>query len=218
MRIAVIGAGRLGCALAARLAHSGHDVVLAFSRDDAKLRQSGLHIGVRTASVAVAVSRAEVVALAFTWDALDSAVDQIGQLASDKIIWDCTNPILEDFTGLAVGTNQSGAEVIAARLAVPGLVKGIPPFADLLNSENPLVNGNAVGTFVCGDNPAAKAVVTRLMQSLPSHPIDAGPLNSARFVEPTMMLLVSLAYNGALGPRIGLTLVNETKSDAALVQ
>ena len=34
------------------------------------------------------------------------------------------------------------------------------------------------------------------MRDLRAHPVDAGPLTAARYVEPAMMLLVSLAYAG----------------------
>jgi 8-hydroxy-5-deazaflavin:NADPH oxidoreductase len=47
------------------------------------------------------------------------------------------------------------------------------------------------------EDPAAKETVAGLVRDLGGHPIDAGPLTAARYVEPAMMLLVSLAYAGA---------------------
>ena len=47
---------------------------------------------------------------------------------------------------------------------------------------------------MCGDDAAAKLLVTGLVQDLGAHAVDAGPLASARLVEPAMMLLVRLAY------------------------
>lgn len=49
----------------------------------------------------------------------------------------------------------------------------------------------------------------RLIEDLGAMPVDAGPLTSARYIEPAMMLLVSLAYAGE--PRdIGLRLLERT--------
>jgi hypothetical protein len=53
--------------------------------------------------------------------------------------------------------------------------------------------------------------VERLIEELGAMPVDAGPLTSARYIEPAMMLLVSLAYAGE--PRdIGLRLLERTSA------
>ena len=85
------------------------------------------------------------------------------------------------------------------------VIKGIPPFAELLHSADPTIGGEPVGVFVCGDDAAAKRIVVNLMSSLPATVTDAGPLENARYVEPAMMLLVRLAYSQGLGPRLSLS-------------
>jgi predicted dinucleotide-binding enzyme len=42
--------------------------------------------------------------------------------------------------------------------------------------------------------------VARLVEEIGGHPVDAGPLKVARYVEPAGMLLVQLAYVQGLGP------------------
>ena len=60
--------------------------------------------------------------------------------------------------------------------------------------------------FLCGDQERAKGVVGNLVRDLGAHPVDAGPLQAARLVEPAMMLTVSIAYAGV--PRdVGLRLL-----------
>ena len=73
---------------------------------------------------------AEVVVLAVLWGAAEAAVVAAGDL-SGKAVWDCTNPLLPDLAGLALGTTDGGEQV--ARWA-PGarVVKAVPPFAELM--------------------------------------------------------------------------------------
>jgi predicted dinucleotide-binding enzyme len=66
--------------------------------------------------------------------------------------------------------------------------------------------------FVCGDDAAAKGIVERLVRDIGAHPVDAGPLEAARLVEPAMMLAVSIAYAGV--PRdVGLRLLERTSEE-----
>jgi hypothetical protein len=68
------------------------------------------------------------------------------------------------------------------------VVKGIPPFAELLHSDDPTLGGKPAGVFLCGDDHDAKAAVGRLLDALPADVVDVGPLVNARFVEPAAML------------------------------
>ena len=109
-------------------------------------------------------------------------------------------------SGLAVGTSTSGGEIIAALCPGARVVKGIPPCAELLQSDVPTVAGQPVGVFIAGNDAAAKAIVSGLLTALPSRVTDAGDLTASRLIEPAMMLLVRLAYGQRLGARIALNL------------
>lgn len=206
MRIGIIGAGNVGTALAKRLVPQGHDVMLSYSRDPAKLREAAASFGASTGTPGKAAQFGEVVALAVPWPAVPDALAQMGAL-DGKILWDCTNPLKPDMSGLEIGTTTSGGEEVA-RLA-PGarVVKGIPPFAELLHSDDPTVGGRPVGVFVAGEDASARKAVGELMSQLPASVTDAGGLDAARLIEPAMMLLVRLAYAQGLGPRIALDLI-----------
>jgi predicted dinucleotide-binding enzyme len=101
------------------------------------------------------------------------------------------------------------------RLA-PGarIVKGIPPFAELLHSDDPTIEGVPAASFLCGDDADAKRIVGPLLEALPATVVDAGPLENARYVEPAGFLLVRLAYGLGLGSRIGLSLLRSLPRDA----
>jgi predicted dinucleotide-binding enzyme len=205
MRIGVIGAGNIGTALARRLVPCGHEVMLSFSRDPAQLDATARRFGAVAGTPDAAASFAEVVVLTVPWGAVRAAIAAAGSL-DGKVLWDCTNALKPDLSGLEVGTDTSGAEIIAGLAVGARIVKGIPPFAELLHGDDPTVGGKPAGVFLCGDDAAAKAVVRPLLEALPADVVDAGPLANARFVEPAAMLLVRLAYGLGLGVRISLAL------------
>jgi predicted dinucleotide-binding enzyme len=126
---------------------------------------------------------------------------------ADKVLWDCTNALKADLSGLAIGTTTSAAETVQRLAPDARVVKGIPPFAELLHSSDPTINGSPAGCFICGDDADAKTIVGELLAALPATVIDAGPLESSRYIEPAAYLLVRLAYSLGHGPRIGLALL-----------
>lgn len=203
MRVGILGAGALGKALAARLAAAGHDVVLSGSRDQTALALAAEALGVEHADPAAMADTVEVLALALPWGAVGTAITDLGCLPG-KIIWDCTNPLLPDFSGLSIGTTTSAGEEIAKQAPLARVVKGIPPMAELLASGHPTVGGRPPGLFVASDDAGAKEAVATLMTSLPAEVTDAGGLSAARLIEPAMMLLVRLAYGLGHGPRVAL--------------
>jgi predicted dinucleotide-binding enzyme len=206
MRIGVIGAGNVGTALAKRLVPAGHEVMLSYTRDLYKLNEAAAKYGAVAGTPTEAVAFADVVALTVPWVGIDDALKACGSLAG-KVVWDCTNALKPDLSGLAVGLTTSGAEEIAAKAPGARLVKGIPPFAALMHSDDPTVGGKPVGVFMCGDDAEAKAIVRPLLEALPTDVVDAGALERARFIEPAAFLLIPLGYSEGYGSRIGLNLL-----------
>ena len=204
--VGVIGAGSLGTALAKRLTIAGHTVKLSYSRDAAKLAARAVEFGVGHGEPADVKAWADVLALAVPWNAVPDVLEQLGDLTG-TVVWDCTNSPKPDMSALEIGTTTSGGEEL--RRLTPGarVVKGIPTFAELLHSDNPLVAGEPAGMFVAGDDTEAKAIVAGLMADLPGTVVDAGGLDASRFIEPASVLLVRLAYSQGLGPRISLNLI-----------
>ncbi|MRS99420.1 hypothetical protein GJQ57_12270 [Ralstonia pickettii] len=207
MKIAVVGAGRLGSALAKRLVQAGHDVTMCFARENGWEERAN-KVGARAAPVTEAAAGADVIALTVPWGAVDAAVAALGGLEG-KVVWDCTNALKPDYSGLAVGTTTSAGEIIASRFPHARVVKGIPPFAELLASDDPTINGQPAGSFVCGDDAGAKTVVMELLSALPAAAVDSGPLENARYAEAAGFLLVRLAYGQGLGARVGLALQHQ---------
>ncbi|OLB80118.1 MAG: hypothetical protein AUI14_07835 [Actinobacteria bacterium 13_2_20CM_2_71_6] len=200
MRIAIIGAGRLGGALAARLDAAGHDVMVASRRTADSERAVASLARARPVAAAEAVDSAEVVILTVRFADVPGALAPIAARLNGVVLWSCVNALTPDFSGLAIGFDDSAAETVARLVPGARVVAALPPFAEPLASGALDYGGRAPSTFVCGDNPMAKAKVTGLLRELGVAPVDAGPLEAARLVEPAMMLLVRLAY-GAAAPR-----------------
>lgn len=212
MDVAIIGAGNLGTGLAKRLLAKGHDVVLSYSRDMSKLEETARAIGARAANVVDAVSFANVIVLATPYTASADALRQVGPSLHDKIVWDCTNPLRPDLSGLLIGTNTSAGEENAALVPNAHVVKAIPPFAELLHSVTIDVGGGPPGVFLCGDDDSSCQIVANLVKDIGAEPIIVGKLVLSRYVEPANMLLVALAYANGFGPRVALSLRRESNA------
>jgi 8-hydroxy-5-deazaflavin:NADPH oxidoreductase len=215
VNIGIIGAGNVGTGLAKHLIPNGHSVMLSFSLNMDKLRAAAAELGASVGTVAEAVQFADVVALATPWTVTADALSQAGSVPGKKIIWDCTNALKPDLSGLAIGTTTSGAEEIAKLVPWATVVKAIPPFAEMLHSLSMLIGEQRTDVFVCGDDAEARSLVVKLVDEIGAHPIDAGPLALARYAEPAAMLLVQLAYQQGFGARLGLSLLHEPARSAS---
>ncbi|MGV2292415.1 NAD(P)-binding domain-containing protein [Trinickia sp. YCB016] len=210
MKIGIIGGGNVGKGLTRHLVPRGHSVMLSFSLDMAKLHETAAALGASVGTVEEAVRFADVVVLATPWGVTSEALAQVGSVTQRKVLWDCTNALKPDMSGLAIGTHTSGAEEVAKLAPWATVVKAIPPFAQTLHSPSLLIGVDRAAVFVCGDDSDARGIVAKLLDEIGAEPVDAGPLMLARFVEPAAMLLVQLAYKGGFGTRIGLSLLRDT--------
>lgn len=206
MNLGIIGAGSLGSALGARLAERGHTIMFGggASAQDAAVRQRA-----RVGSNAEAAAFGDLVILAVPFAAIDAALADAGPL-SGRVLWSCVNALKPNYTGLAIGFDNSAAEEVARRARGARIVAALPPFADAIAAGQLAYDRGLEPTvFICGDDTAANRIVEALVRDLGAHPVDAGPLKAARLVEPAMMLAVSIAYAGV--PRdVGLRLLERT--------
>ena len=206
MNIGIVGAGNLGTGLAKRLIAQGHGVMLSFTRSDDPLRNAAAALGARAGTPSQAAEFGHVVILSTKWANTEEAIRQIGSIAETKVLWDCTNPMKSDMSGLLIGTTTSGGEEVARLAPWAKVVKAIPPFAEQLHSPSALAGGIRPAVFICGDDSGARKTIAELVEVIGAAPIDAGPLMHARYTEPACMLLVQLAYTQGFGTQIGLTL------------
>ena len=203
MNIGIIGAGSLGAAMAERLGAVGHSIMFG-GGESAKLAAE--RHSVAFGSNAEAAAFGGVVVLAVPFQSIDYALAD-AQPLQGRILWSCVNALKPDLSGLAVGFDTSAAEEVARHAPGARVVAAVPPFADAIAGRRLTYDRDLEpSVFVCGDDVGAKEIVQRLVRDLGAHPVDAGPLRSARLVEPALMLLVTIAYSGV--PRdVGLRLL-----------
>jgi hypothetical protein len=187
MRLGIIGSGRIGGNAARLLARAGHEVLLSFSRDPAKLSELAASIGerARTGEARDAVEFADVVILSVPWSIIPAALDQAGSLEG-KIVIDTTNPfgaggVVELPAGLTSGQfNQQrmpGARVVKAFNTLTSAFQA---------SAATRPPAQRAVLFLAGDDADAKATVTRLIEDAGFLPgdlgglADAGPMEAPR--------------------------------------
>jgi 8-hydroxy-5-deazaflavin:NADPH oxidoreductase len=183
MRIAVIGPGRIGGNAARLLARAGHDLTLAFSRDQAKLEALAQEIGGRAAAPADAVAEAEVVILSVPWRLVDEALAQTGPL-DGRIVIDTTN----QFGAGGIQSLPDGltaAQLNQQRMSGARLVKAFNTLTSAFQASEahrPDPEQRVV-LFLCGDDAEAKDVVSQLIRDAGFEPVDVGGLADASVME-----------------------------------
>jgi predicted dinucleotide-binding enzyme len=188
MKIAIIGAGNVGRALATGWRKAGHEVTLGV-RDPAGSRATELNQqGFAIAPPKDAAARAEVIVLAVPWSAVRATLESLGALAG-KIMIDATNPLTSDMS-LALGHTDSAGETVA-RLA-PG-ARVVKAF-NTTGANNMLDSRYASGKLVmlvAGDDREAKAGVIAATIWLRGG--RRYPLTMSRYLEPMAMVWIKLA-------------------------
>jgi predicted dinucleotide-binding enzyme len=169
MRVAVVGAGRIGGNVARRLAGAGHDVTVCFARDRAALEALAGDIGAAVAAPAEAVAAADVVVLSVPWGAIPAALEQTGPLAG-KVVVDTTNQF---GSGPMPEAGQTAAAFNAARMPGARYTKSFNTLTARFQVETAHRDPRVV-QWVCGDDEAAKAQVAGLIRDAGYEPVDVG--------------------------------------------
>lgn len=216
MKIAVLGTGMVGQAIAGRLAELGHEVVVGTRDVAATLARtepdgmgnppfsawSAAHPQVRLASFADAATAADLVVNATAGTVSLSALEAAGEKnLAGKVLLDIANPL--DFSAgmppaLFVKDTDSLAEQIQRAFPDARVVKALNTMgAHLMVDPRQLADGDHT-VFVSGNDPDAKMTVTELLTSLGHRDIiDLGDISTARGSE--MLLPIWLRLWSALG-------------------
>ncbi len=169
-RIGIIGAGRLGQAMARTALRAGRSVVIANSRGPDSLTSvvSELGEGVTAGTVNEAAA-ARIVVLAVPWDHVHSAVDGIDW--NGQIVIDATNDwAADDLQG------RTSSEIVADLVAPAQVVKAANTLgADVLASDPHEAGGRRV-IFFSGDDADAKKEVVALFEDAGFAAVDLGDL------------------------------------------
>jgi 8-hydroxy-5-deazaflavin:NADPH oxidoreductase len=168
--IGIIGAGRLGQAMAQVAHRAGRSVVIANSRGPESLTSevTALGEGVSAGSPADAAAAA-IIVIAVPWDHVPEAVK--GLHWEGRVVIDATN----DWAGDDLD-GRTSSEIVADLVAGARVVKAANTLtAEVLASDPHQAGGQRV-IFISGDNGDANAAVLTLFQNAGFAVIDLGGL------------------------------------------
>ncbi len=194
VKIAVLGTGNVGGALGCRWAQAGHEVYFgAQDPEGSEARGVLTRAGSRASvgSCADAIAAADLVLLAIPWDQARAVLESARSLQG-KILIDCINPLTPDLQGVSIGHTTSAAEQIAGWFPEARVVKAFNTLS-AATMEDPVYGDLRAHVFICGDDEAAKIAVKQLAEVLGFDPVECGPLQMARQLEPLAALYVYLA-------------------------
>jgi NADPH-dependent F420 reductase len=196
VKVAIIGAGNVGKALATSITRAGHAVTLSASTPESA-RSAAEQTGASAAeSNVAAVADADIVILAVPYASAGEAVAaEIAHAVAGRAVVDATNPMKPDYSGLATN-GISAAEEFQKRMPEAKVVKAFNTlFAT--HQADPSASGRPIDGYVAGDDEEAKQRVLELVESIGLVPLDVGPLAAARQLEGMAYLNIGLnAANG----------------------
>ena len=203
MKIAIIGAGNVGSALAKGFAKAGHELFIgARNLQSAELRAlAAASPNIQLSSIAEAVASAEVVLFSTPPDV---AVEIAGQYPAlrDRIIIDATNsvfrapaPYANAFEGIKA---KSGCQEIAKCFNSTGFE----------NMANPVYHDEGIDMFVAGSSARAKSVASHLACEIGfSQCFDFGGDDKVALLEQLAMCWINLAIMQGQGRDIAFKVI-----------
>lgn len=203
MRIAVLGTGAVGHAIATKLVALGHDVTMGSrtaGNDKATAWVASAPAGGTAAAgtFADAAGGADLVVNATSGEgSLDALAAAGAANLAGKVLIDVSNPL--DFSHgmpptLSVANTTSLSEQIQAAFPDARVVKSLNTMNCDVMVDPSLVPGSHM-VMVCGNDAGAKAEAARLLHSFgwpPAAVVDLGDLSAARGMEMYVILWVRL--------------------------
>lgn len=193
MRVGILGSGVVGQVLGTGFLSHGHTVVMGTRSPDKLAEWAAKNPKGRVASFADAAQHGELVVLAVKGVAAADALREAGaaHLAGKPVI-DATNPIIEQppvngVLSFYTSINDSSMERLQREFADAKFVKAFNCVGNAW-MVNPQFKGGKPTMFICGNDEAAKRVVTGILDQFGWETADMGKVEAARAIEPLCML------------------------------
>jgi 8-hydroxy-5-deazaflavin:NADPH oxidoreductase len=215
--VAIVGGtGALGFGLALRLGRAGVPIIIG-SRDEHRAQESAQHAsktvpdGTYTGRAnADAVQDAEIVILSVPFRSQSETLANLKHaLRADQLLIDATVPLAAAVSGKATRTIGvwQGSAAQQAQEMVPEGVRVVSAFhtvsAALLTDLDHVLDEDVL---ICGDRRQDKARVAELVNRIDGlRPVDCGPLEMARIVEPLTALIISINVRNKVRAGIKIT-------------
>jgi hypothetical protein len=187
MEIGIIGAGKIGQAVATRLVTAGHHVLISNSRGPASLAdlEQSLGQGASVGTVADAARFGDAVLIAIPLKSIDTL--PAGDLAG-RVVIDANNYYAERDGQIPAldGEELGSSELLAQTLPGAKVIKAFNTiyFERIRQAGRPRGASERLAIPVAGDDAAAKELVTGLIDDMGFDPVDAGSLADGRRQQP----------------------------------
>jgi predicted dinucleotide-binding enzyme len=187
-KVAVIGPGKIGEAIATNLAKGNHSVILA-SRDFEKAKALASKMGSRVTvkETAAAIKEADVIIPAIYFNSLKEFFQTYAKELEGKIIVDVSNPIAPDANGgfkKIVGEQESAGQILSSL---------IPKSAKLVKAFGTLGAGSLAGAafasperkvlFYASDNTNNNPQIEEVISSSGFEPFHVGGIDQSIRIE-----------------------------------
>jgi 8-hydroxy-5-deazaflavin:NADPH oxidoreductase len=180
LRIGIIGAGNIGGTLTRRLTDLGHDVAVANSRGPESLADLAALTGAKAVTASEAARDKDVVIVTIPEKHIPDLPSGLFDRARDNLVVVDTGNYYPRQRDGRIGAIEDGlteSRWVEQHLGRP-VVKAFNNIyaKHLMNLGKPAGDPGRIALPVAGDDPAAKAVVIRLMDELGFDGVDAGSI------------------------------------------
>ena len=192
MKLAFIGIGNVGFAIADRLAGAGHEVIIAHDNPaSGSVRDAlGRNASMRRLPVAEAVTAADAVFLSTPFRAVDAVL--AGVRFGGRPLIDCTNPVGPGLTHRSPDA-ASGAEHVQALASDARVVKAFSIYGYENFADSTFPHPDTLpAMFIAGDDDDAKSVVSALAADMGFAAKDTGPLSQSLHLEHLALLWIKM--------------------------
>lgn len=203
MKIAIIGTGNVGGALATKWAHKGHEIVLGV-RDQQSFKGRELLQNPNTTlmSIVDAVQHADVILMATPAMMAVEVAQSLG---------DTTGKVIIDAANIVMGRGPQGftnvSDAILANTATRDVVKCFNT-TGFNNMQNPTYGDTAIDLFVAGDSDRGKAIAQQLaLDAGFATCYDIGGNDKFALMEQFAFFWINLAMFKGQGREIGFKLL-----------
>ena len=195
--VAVLGTGDMGNSFGPRLAALGYRVVYGSRNPTSDKVLALLEVTGHDASAATqkeAAQQADIVLLALPWPAMETIMQNLGDL-DGKVLIDMSVPPTDhaDDGYLEITIETSSAEMIQGWNPRAMVVKAFGTLGSNI-VDDPLVAGGPVSVPIASDHRIAKEKTALIASELGLDPVDAGPLRMARVLESMALLYLIPIY------------------------
>jgi len=197
--VAIIGAtGKMGSAIAKGLTSGNYRILLCAT--DAEKNQSlyndiikqNASADIEALNCSMQASwEADIIILAVPYALEKDIVENIREVANQKILVSISNPLNSTYSELTTSTNSSAAEELQKLLPNTKVVKAFnTTFAG--DFSHSIINGQQIDSFIVGNNEEAVQTVSEMVQTVGFNPVIAGDLSVSRTLEAMQLLLIQM--------------------------